>query len=198
MKRCLRAVPCARASGTRRSARASLASGPTPSASLPTRDILFRPVAGGRNRAECRLSRSFFRTTSTEPEAHSGPLSAYPGPFSLTQPNHARFGTDVRRPPDQCFSGHPNGYGFEGRALRRGKPGSNHFVRYDRLTDPKTDRSLATHTSWLSSPGRRPRARGRGPPLPPGAATYTAIRTLVAVMAGTDTSKENGTASALR
>jgi hypothetical protein len=63
---------------------------------MPVWDILFAALSAGRNPAELERSRPFFRTTSTGPEAHFGSFSVSLRPLSLTQPNHARFGTDVR------------------------------------------------------------------------------------------------------
>jgi hypothetical protein len=49
------------------------------------------------------------------------------GPLSLTQPNHGRFGTDVRSQSIQLVRLGQNGLGFERRPLRRGKLGSERF-----------------------------------------------------------------------
>jgi hypothetical protein len=67
----------------------------SPSASLPTRDILFPPLIRGRNPAECGDLRPFFRTTSTRLEAYFGLFSGSLAALSPTRPNHGRFGTDV-------------------------------------------------------------------------------------------------------
>jgi hypothetical protein len=67
----------------------------SPSAKTLCRDILFRPLASGRNHAECGLFWPFVRTTHPARKAHFAPFSASLRPLSLTQPNHGRFGTDV-------------------------------------------------------------------------------------------------------
>ena len=105
--------------------------GSSPSASLPTRDILFSRVRHRRNAADCGHSRSFVRTSGTGRQAYFGPFSGYLGALSLTQPNHAHFGTDVGRSSDQWLRGGPKGCGFEGRPLKGGRPGSNYYVRCD-------------------------------------------------------------------
>ncbi len=100
----------------------------SPSASLPVRDILFPALGGGRNPAECRASWLLIRTTRTSWEAHFRPFSLSLGPTSLTQPNHARFGTDVRVPMNQWVTAPPTRHGFERTSLRRSAPGSNNSV----------------------------------------------------------------------
>jgi hypothetical protein len=78
-----------------------------PSASLASRDILFRPLDTGRNPAECRPLGSFIRTTRTGSEAHFGPFSVSLRPHSLTQPNHAHFGTVIGTSTDQWVRASP-------------------------------------------------------------------------------------------
>src|SRR5687767_14870923 len=80
---------------------------PSPSASLPIRDILFAVHGIGRNPAECGPSRSFVRTTGTGRKARFGPFSVSPLHPSLTQPNHGHFGTDVRSAINQDVRGSP-------------------------------------------------------------------------------------------
>ena len=77
------------------------------SASLPSWDILFPALAAGRNGAERGPSRSFIRTTVTRFEAHFGPFPVSLRPFSLTQPNHAHFGTVIGTSTDQWVRGSP-------------------------------------------------------------------------------------------
>jgi len=74
--------------------------------------------------------RPFLRTMTTGGKARFGPFSVSLRPFSLTQPNHARFGTDVRSSQSQWVKGRPKECGFEGRPLRRNELGSNDSVRY--------------------------------------------------------------------
>jgi hypothetical protein len=82
-------------------------SSPPPSASLAIRDILFTPLDTGRNPAECRPLGSFIRTTRTGSEAHFGPFPVSLRPHSLTQPNHAHFGTVIGTSTDQRVRGSP-------------------------------------------------------------------------------------------
>jgi hypothetical protein len=86
----------------------------SPSASLASRDILFPELGATRKAAEWAPSRPFFRTMSTGLEAHFRPFFDSLSPPSLTQPNHARFGTDVRNSRIQRVRGHPRRCEFEG------------------------------------------------------------------------------------
>jgi hypothetical protein len=76
-------------------AKSMFAASELPSASLASRDILFPALAAGRNGAERGPSRSFIRTTVTRSEAYFGPFPVSLRPLSLTQPNHAHFGTVI-------------------------------------------------------------------------------------------------------
>jgi hypothetical protein len=95
-----------------------------PSASLPSPDVLFPTSDDRRNGAECGRFGPFFRTTRGGPEAHFGPFSVSLCRVSPTQPNHARFGTDVRSSQNQSVRESPRGRGFERAALRRSRLGS--------------------------------------------------------------------------
>ena len=106
-------------------------SNPPPSASLPSRDILFPAPGADPNAAECGRLRPSIRTTDPAREADFAPFSGSLTPLSLTQLNHARFGTDVRSQQSQRFRGNPMRCGFEGRPLKGGRPGSNYYVRCD-------------------------------------------------------------------
>jgi hypothetical protein len=78
-------------------------------------------------RAEARRMRPFLASCpnhGARPEGHFGPFFVSLGRVSLTQPNHARFGTDVGSAQIQWFRESPKGCGFEGRPLRRREPGS--------------------------------------------------------------------------
>jgi hypothetical protein len=72
--------------------------------------------------------RPFFRTTGGGRQPYFGPFSVSLGLLSLTQPNHARFGTDVRSSKNQNVTGWPKGSEFERAPLRRNEPESNHSV----------------------------------------------------------------------
>ena len=100
-----------------------------PSASLASRDILFPALAAGRNGAERGPSRSFIRTTVTRSKAHFGPFPVSLRPLSLTQPNHAHFGTVIGTSTDQWVRGSlkersleepPSGEGNTARTVRYG------------------------------------------------------------------------------
>ena len=101
----------------------------SPSANTPSRDILFPAARIGRNPAECRRFCSFIRTTDTGREARFGPFSVSLRPLSLTQPNHARFGTDVRTALIQLVRWPMRECGFERAALRRSERDSNRSGR---------------------------------------------------------------------
>jgi hypothetical protein len=90
------------------------------------RDILFPLLISGRNPADCGHSRQIVRTMRTGLRAHFGPFFVSRGPLSPKQPNHGRFGTDVEVQIIQRVVGRATRCGFDGRPLRRGRPGSNH------------------------------------------------------------------------
>ena len=73
-------------------------------------------------------------------------------PLSLTQPNHARFGTDVRSSQNQWVPGHPEGHGFERAALRRSEQGSNSSVRYGSFAYSPSARRRSSNSSLSISP----------------------------------------------
>ena len=128
-------------------------SNPIPSANLPIRDILFQVVGVGQNPAECGHSRRVIRTTAPGVSGHCGPFSASLGPPSLTQPNHASFGTDVESSIIQGVGGRPKGTGFGRIPLGRSEPGSNcpvQRVRYSVV-------SAAQMACQSSLPGRQRR-----------------------------------------
>jgi hypothetical protein len=130
--RCERRTSTKRRNGTRvrRSSNdRTISSHPARSASLPIRDILFPAARIGRNPAECRRFCSFIRTTDTGREARFGPFSVSLRPLSLTQPNHARFGTDVRTALIQLVRWPMRECGFERAALRRSERDSNRSGR---------------------------------------------------------------------
>jgi hypothetical protein len=105
----------------------------SPSASLASRDILFPALGIGRNPADRGHLRSFIRTTVTRSEAHFGPFPVSLWPLSLTQPNHAHFGTVTGTSTDQWVRGSaealkersleepPSGEGNTARTVRYGR-----------------------------------------------------------------------------
>ena len=101
-----------------------------PSASLPMRVILLGALRAGRNPAECGHLRPFIRTTGTGRQAYFGPFSGSLATFSLTQPNHAHFGTAVESLRNQCVRGGSRARGFERASLRRSEQGSNNSIQY--------------------------------------------------------------------
>jgi hypothetical protein len=64
----------------------------SPSASLASRDILYRPTGAGRNGAECGALRPCIRTTGTGRRTPFEPFCASLRPLSLAQLNHGQFG----------------------------------------------------------------------------------------------------------
>jgi hypothetical protein len=83
--------------------------------------------------SEARRTRPFpaiVRTMRTGWRAHFGPFAVSLAPLSRKQPNHGRFGTVVRRLPDQWVMRCQLGRGFESAALRRSEQGSNHSIQY--------------------------------------------------------------------
>jgi hypothetical protein len=98
------------------------------SASLPSRDILFPALGSGRNPGECGPLRPFIRTTGTRPEADFGPFSVSLHPPSPTQPNHAKFSTDVRSSEDQWVTEIWRGAGSKG--ARSGGVNRERTVRF--------------------------------------------------------------------
>jgi hypothetical protein len=88
--------------------------GPTPSAKTPSWDILFPLLIRGRNPAECGHSWQIVRTTGTGLTTHFGPLFVSLRPFSLTQPNHSYFGTDVKNSWNQLLRGRLKRCGSKG------------------------------------------------------------------------------------
>ena len=119
-------------------------SNPTPSAKTPSRDILFRRSADGRNGAEFVHSRRYVRTTRAGRQPLFGPVGASLRPLSLTQPNHGHFGTDVESSIIQWVGGQQKGSGFGKAPLRRSEPGSNRSVRYVYFK-PQTGLTMGTH-----------------------------------------------------
>src|SRR5918995_7529801 len=99
-------------------------------ASLPIRDILFDALRAGRNPAECGHLRPFIRTAGTGRQAYFGPFSGSLATFSLTQPNHAHFGTVVESFRNQSVRGGSPSRGFERASLRRSEQGSNNSIQY--------------------------------------------------------------------
>jgi hypothetical protein len=97
---------------------------------MPSRDILFQLLISGRKPAECGHSGQIIRTTGTGLRAHLGPFSAFLRPLSLTQPNHAHFGTVVESLRNQCVRGGSRARGFERASLRRSEQGSNNSIQY--------------------------------------------------------------------
>ena len=108
--------------------RRGFADSSSPSAKMPSWDILFSALCRGRNRAEFGPSRPFFRTTGTGPQAHFGPFSLSVGLPSLTQPNHGRFGTDVRTAQPQWVRRSPRGVGS--KELRSGGVSRDRTIRF--------------------------------------------------------------------
>ena len=114
----------------------------SPSASLPSRDILFR---GPRRRPEwrrCGPSGTFIRTIGACAQAHFEPFLCSPGALSLTQPNLGDFGTDLKTYGIQKVAESSASVRFEERLIRRSERGSNWLVQYGmspggaRLTKP--------------------------------------------------------------
>jgi hypothetical protein len=68
--------------------------------------------------------------------------------LSLTQPNHARFGTDVRSSTGQWVTRGPNRAGFERAALRRSELASNSPVRYRYPSPSQTVAQQLTPERW--------------------------------------------------
>ncbi len=93
-------------------------------ASLTIRDILFHALGPGLKGAECGPLRPSIRTMRGGRQAHLARFSVSPRPLSLTQLNHARFGTDVRTARTSMVRGGQKACGFERAALRRGEQGS--------------------------------------------------------------------------
>ena len=100
----------------------------SPSASLPSRDILFPLLISGRNPAECGHSWPFVRTTRTGLRAHFGPFSVSLGPLSPKQPNHGHFGTDVGKLRNSMGWRRPKGSGLKN--LRSGEVNRDRTLRF--------------------------------------------------------------------
>src|ERR687898_1023908 len=95
---------------------------------MPSRDILFPALGTGLNPAELGPSGPFIRTTGTGPEARFGPFFVSLRSLSLTQPNHAHFGTVSRSPTNQWVRGHPKGRGL--KELRSGGVNTGQTIRF--------------------------------------------------------------------
>ena len=119
---------------------------PLPPPRHPVGTFLFRSI-GAETPQNASIPRPIIRTT--RPHRPLRAFSVSLGPLSPTQPNHGRFGTDVKSESNQRFRAKPEGRGFERAALRRGEPGSNSSVLV---------RTGACNTPPLS-PDRNGRAR---------------------------------------
>jgi hypothetical protein len=76
-------------------------------------DILFSPLISGRNSPECGHSWQIVRTMRTGLRAYFGPFFVSLRPLSLKQPNHARFGTDVKSSQNQWVRRNLRGAGLK-------------------------------------------------------------------------------------
>jgi hypothetical protein len=88
--------------------------------------------SGACRRPEWRRMRAFSAICPNHeyrPVGYFGPFSASLRTLSLTQPNHARFGTAVESSIIQEVDGRPEGCGFEKPPLRRGEHVSNTLVQ---------------------------------------------------------------------
>jgi hypothetical protein len=99
-----------------------------PSASLAIRDCLFRHPGDGRNGAECGRLRPFVRTRRGGRQVYSGRFSVSLLPLSLTQPNHAHFGTVVESTTNQRVTGMTKGWGL--KEFRSGEVNRDRTVRF--------------------------------------------------------------------
>jgi hypothetical protein len=97
-----------------------------------------------------------------------GPFSAFLCTLSLTQMNHAHFGTDVESSIIQRFGGQPKGVEFEKPPLRRSEPESN---RFEAIVIGSGMRGMTTSAATSSSaraallPQTRPPPAEAAPPL---------------------------------
>ena len=129
----------------------------SPSASLPIRDILFPALAAGRNGAECGPSWPFVRTTDPARKAHLAPFSASLRPLSLTQPNHARFGTVIGTSTDQWVRGSP-----KERSLEEPPSGEGNTARTIRYRYGPSSSAAFNEPGALRSRKAVPFGRGQG------------------------------------
>jgi hypothetical protein len=137
----------------------------SPFASRPTRDILYRTSEDGRNGAEIWAFAAICPNHRAGRPAHSGRFSASLRTLSLTQPNHGRFGTDVRTAQSQGVRGSLTGRGFERAALRRSERRSKQLVRLSRPTLEAEGSKGICCARW--PPRCRVATYGRAP-VPPG------------------------------